>query len=686
MSRKKAEISRKKQPVNFWESFIFKYSSRILLSLIVITIFLTLVQCTVKSPEAPTWNTTFSVPVINRLYQMDELVEKIGQDELGIDSLGNVSFSVTETIDPIGIDTAQLATADISFSQSEVLGLIDINPPVFTPLNVSLSSITGLATALPGDSAFVDSLMFSISNNFPQIQEFSSATIATGHIDISVDNYLGVSIDTLLIQLYDRQTASVVQLDTVVQSIPDSSSYLHTMNLNGRTLSNYLRVDVAAFTPGGLVQNFSARSIQTNADFGSTITVSEAVAQVPPMPDMNFSNKLGLSLNPGEQIDSAQLGSGNIIMYVTNNSSLDATVNITVPSLELGGTTYTLSQPILGGQTININTDLANYNLIPLDDTVLINLAVSLPGSGINLVPINETDSFTVSTSIGNLTFNSISGIIPDNTTNFANITQELTAPDGFNEISFVSAVLSLNIENGVDLPGNLACTLSASNGKVLEITGTIAPKGTAVRQLTTITNNDVADFLNPIPDSVTIGGSISFGDNVAHTLNVSDSIFASFDIYAPLHVKVDNAEITDIDIEREALDSSDMAQITEHVTEARFVYTITSHLPLGISAVVAMGSDSAALYTTPELVIDTFYAAAAPVDPLTGITTTEQVSEGEILLDSLDIQILQNDTLFIRPILVLNSSDTSGVLLTGSDYFSIQGRIEVEYLFDTDL
>ncbi len=686
MSKRKAGINRKKEPDNFWESFLFKYSTRFILGLIIVTIFLTLVQCSVKSPEAPSWNTTFSVPVVNRTYQMAELVDKVGQSELGIDSLGNVSFSVTESIDPIGIDASQLTTADIAYNQSQVLGLISITPPTFTPLAVSLSSITGLATGLPGDSAIVAPVMFTTFNNLPQIQEFTSADIGTGQLDITIDNYLGVTLDTLLIQLYDRTTGTSIQLDTIVQPIVDSTSYTHSIILDGRTLSNYLRVDVSAFTPGGTVQNFSQRSIATNADFGSTITVTSAVAQVPAMPDISLSQKIGLTLGAGEQIDSAQLSSGNIIMTITNNSGLDATLNLNVPSLENAGISYSVNQPILAGQTVNLNTDLANYNLIPINDSVQIDLSLAIPGSGTTQVIVNETDDFSVTASIGNLSFNSISGIIPDNTTSFANITQELNAPDGFNEISFVTAILTLNVENGVDLPGNLACTLSATNGKILEITGTIAPRGLAVRQLTTITNNDVADFLNPIPDSITIGGSITFGDNVSHTITVSDSIFASFDIYAPLHVKVNNAAITDIDIERTDLDSANMVQITDHVTEARFVYTITNHLPLGVSAVIQLGPDSAGLYTNPALVLDTLYATAAPVDPLTGITNADQITEGEIFLDSTDIQILNNDTLFIRPLLFLNSSDTSGVLLTGSDYFTIQGRIEIEYLFDTDL
>ncbi|MFQ5454067.1 MAG: hypothetical protein ACE5D6_07760, partial [Candidatus Zixiibacteriota bacterium] len=55
----------------------------------------------------------------------------------------------------------------------------------------------------------------------------------------------------------------------------------------------------------------------------------------------------------------------------------------------------------------------------------------------------------------------------------------------------------------------------------------------------------------------------------------------------------------------------------------------------------------------------------------------------GELYLDSLDIQVLKNDTLYIRPEIYLNGSDTSGVQLTNNDYLTINGRIEVVYRFD---
>ena len=683
MSKKRTSKSRKKEPDNFWESLFFKFSTKFFLGLIVIMVFLTLAQCTIKSPEAPSWDTQFVVPVVNRTYQMEELVDKIGEDEIGIDSLGNVSFSLTEEIDPMGIDTSNLNTADISYSLSDVLGQISIIPPTFSPILVSLSSITGLATGLPGDSAIVNDMMFTVFNNLPTIDEFSQADIVSGHVDVTISNDLGVSLDTLIIQLYDRQALQAMQVDTIVQTIPSGSNVTDSMVLNGLSLSSYLRFDVAAYTPGGTVYQFSQRSISTSVDFGTAIVISSATAQIPPLPDMILSEKIGLDLGPGERIDSAQLRSGNIIMDITNHTALDATINVSVPSLDLNGVAYSFSQPISAGQTINLNNDLSNYNLIPIDDTVQINVAASIPGSGINQVLVNEADSFSVSASIINLNFNSVSGILPTNDVSFDNVQQELDIPDGFNEISFVTAILTLEVENGVDLPGNLACTLQANNGNLLAITGTIDARGSEVRSLSIITNNNVAEFLNPLPDSITISGAISFGDSNPHTINASDSVFARVNIYAPLHIKVNNAEIDDLDIEREAIDQADIDRITDHVKEVRFVYDIINHLPLGVSAVIMLGPDSAALYTNPALTIDTLQALPAPVDPVTGITIAEQVSSGEILLDSLDIQILKNDTLFIRPLLFLNSSDTSGVLLTGSDYFTIQGRIEVEYKFD---
>ena len=96
------------------DSFLFKAGSKFFLSTFVIIIFLTLVQCSIKKPEAPTWETSLVIPVINRTYDMAELIRKLNQDGIEMDSSGNIFFTITEELDTVTISAEYLSTPTIS--------------------------------------------------------------------------------------------------------------------------------------------------------------------------------------------------------------------------------------------------------------------------------------------------------------------------------------------------------------------------------------------------------------------------------------------------------------------------------------------------------------------------------------------------------------------------------------------
>ena len=78
---KRRSTRRNDEPIEFWNSFFFKFSSKIFLGFFVVLVFLTLTQCTVKTPESPVWNTTFVMPVVNRTYNMQEIIEKMDRTD-----------------------------------------------------------------------------------------------------------------------------------------------------------------------------------------------------------------------------------------------------------------------------------------------------------------------------------------------------------------------------------------------------------------------------------------------------------------------------------------------------------------------------------------------------------------------------------------------------------------------------
>ena len=186
---------------SFIDSFLFKFSTKLLLGIVVVLTFLTLSQCTIKKPEAPTWETQFVVPVINRTYYMEEIIEKIGEGNLQIDDSGYVVFSITEELDTVNIDPENLSTDDLSFSVNKELGPIDIDAPAIDPVFLSLSGLSGYGVSLPGDSAIIPDTTFEVTSGMPGITTFSTATFSQGQVNIVIANALGITLDNIIVDL-----------------------------------------------------------------------------------------------------------------------------------------------------------------------------------------------------------------------------------------------------------------------------------------------------------------------------------------------------------------------------------------------------------------------------------------------------------------------------------------------------
>ncbi len=66
-------------------------------------------------------------------------------------------------------------------------------------------------------------------------------------------------------------------------------------------------------------------------------------------------------------------------------------------------------------------------------------------------------------------------------------------------------------------------------------------------------------------------------------------------------------------------------------------------------------------------------------------MTDTSSSDFQTITLDSLDIKVLENETVYIGTEVIMHGSDGLPVTVVGSDFLTIKGRIEVEYIFDGD-
>ncbi len=522
----------------------------------------------------------------------------------------------------------------------------------------------------------------------PTITSFSQATISNGQVEVVVDNNLGVSLDTVIIEIFDISNGWTIVTDTFPAPVASGDTDSLSLSLDGKTISNDLRVISYCYTPGGLVDSVSSRYIGTELVFADSLEVTSAVAEVPAL-SREFSQQV--ALDESNRIDTASLSGGNLNLIIVNGTNLDANVTVTIPDLVSSGSqSLTIDQPVPARQNTVVTVDLGGYRLIPSDVTVPqdidINVTASAPGTAPQQVEINESDSFFVEAALTSMTFSSVTGVFDMVTASFEGLEQDIDVPTGFESVHFdsASAILTLEIENGIDMPGYLDIQLDGDNGKSLNFSGNIAPGSSDSTSLTVISDSSVADFLSPIPSHIDLSGSVTFGDGIYQgTIEGDDFVLARVKIFAPLELIINESQI-EMDIESEEIDQEDIDVITDHFIEGRFIYNIVNHLPLGAYFNVFFGGDSATLYSYPVKTFDSLFVTAAPVSATGIVTDTASTGYQEIYLDSADVRrILENDTLYIGQELVLEGSNGQSVKLTQDDYITIIGRIEVEYRFD---
>lgn len=660
-------------------SFLIAWGARLAFAVLIIVVVLSLTQCTVKKPEAPEWNTQLTVPLIHRTYSMPEIIRKIDQDGIYMDADSNVMYSFTKELDTFAVDADNLTTDPLTYAVDGQLGKITLDPPDLSPVSVNIGSISGLPGVFP---AVVPPVYFDVPADFPPLSEITSASVHQGDLYLVVTNNFGVDLDAAIVTVYDNGFSALITTQTFTGGIADGETDSVLIDLGGHSISNDFSVNVECHTPGGTVNSPAGKDMDFAGRFAGNLVVNSATAAVPSL-DRSYSE--AVSLAETDVITNAQLANGALSLTVTNNTPLPASIDITIPDIQQAGSPLTINRTIGANSSTVVNQDLAGYEVVPADASLPQQLPVlvmvSTPGSGSSQVAITETNSFSVDVNLSSLQFSSVTGIFNNLGATIDPIIRDIDIPEGFDSLQFTNAMLTLEIENSFGIPGQLDINLDGDNGRSLDVSGAISPRVLATAATTTLVEPNVASFFAPIPSQVTISGGATFGNGASGTVRDGDYITGRVTVDAPIEVIIKQTPV-ETDVESEEIEQKDIDKITEHVTEARFIYNVINHLPVGATVNIVVSPDSTALYTNPELRFDDITVDAAPVVSAVVIDTLSTGYQ-TITLTNDDVQILRNETLYIGYELILHDSNGQPVRLTKNDFLSVIGRIEVEYRFD---
>jgi len=653
--------------------------SHVLCAAMVILVFLTLIQCTIKKPEAPSWRTDLVIPLMNESWDMPALIEKIDQENLTVDEDGNPCFFYERVLDTVTVQ-GEFSVADVADTLSESLGVIQMDPFTGSYASVNLSDYVTLQLGV------VPPISFDIVQALPPMSEFAMVTVESGFAVVTIVNDFGLDLDTVLVDINDLQLGGTVTSYSVPGGIPVGDTYVDTVDLAGKTISNQLEISLHCHTPGATGFSTADKTLTAIVAMPEGPRVSSATAKLPQV-IRQFTEEMTVSSS--HRLQSAAISGGEAVIYIQNNTNASATLVITLPDVTDGSAPFVVNQPIDSNFSGQFNYDLTGYFIEPVDQlmpqSLTIDVEANIDSSGSDLVTFTAGDQITVVTEIRNISFATIQGLIAPTSATFDNVQQELEIPKGFDQVQLTSAVMLLEIENSVDIPGSFSITIDGDGGQQKLISGAILA-GTPLGPATTlIIDNNVSDFLNPVPGMLTVSGDATFGDGITvGSINADDYVAATVTIRSPLEMIVGDATF-DGDWESTDLDQDFITRITDNINQAHLYLTTTNHLPLGIQAQILLSGDSATLYSDPQLVLGPISVARPPLTPDGGVESA-LASENVLTLDAEQAQVLTNDPLWIGQLYTLESTDGTPVTFSAEDSFAVSGYIEIDVNVSDDM
>jgi hypothetical protein len=564
------------------------------------------------------------------------------------------------------------ALADVSDTIAESLGVVQLNPFGDAQISVDLSDYVSLQLGV------IPPISFDITQALPPMGEFTTISVESGYTLVTIVNDFGLDLDTVIVTLTDFQLGGPITTYEIPGGILAGDIRTDTVDLAGKTISNQLELSLHCHTPGATGFSLADKSLAATVSMPEGPRVTSATAQLPQV-TREFSDSVSITCD--HQLQSAVLSDGQAVLDIANNTNVPMTLAITLNDIKNGASPLTINQAITGGETGQFAYDLAGYIIAPADQTMPQELSVDvtaiIDSSGPQLVTFNAGDKISVSTGVQNVSLASIQGVLAPTTATFDNVQQSIELPKGFDQVQLTSAAMYLEIANTIDVPGSFTLTIDG-DGRQKSLAGDIL-RGTPQSPATTlIIENDLASFLDPVPQNLTISGNAVFGDGVTFgSVNADDYITATISIRSPLEMIVDSTTF-DGGWESSEIDRGTVTDIINNTNEAALHLTVSNHLPVGMAAQVLLSSDSATLYSNPEVVL-----GPMPIAPgtLAADGTVESAVESSCVatLDSNQVRVLANKPFWIGQIYTLQSTNGETVKFTAGDSFAVRGYVELD-------
>lgn len=652
-----------------------------------------LAGCDINEPEMPTFDTTLSLPLGVERLDVADAVDS--EDFLTTAPDGSLMFFVDGDPDTLEFDFD--LSAEVG-AQSLDQGLGSFELASVGPLGYGflLQDVWAPAAGANGVTTIVPAFPLAATSAVQDVPDVTSATLSAGTAIVTVDNGLPVAIsaasgpDQLVLVLEGADGATFASFTFGL--IAAGASQSRTVDLAGAVMPDGLRVRLAggsAGSGGQLVTVSGTDALDVSATF-SDLVVSSATAVVGAQ---QFSTTFSAPLPSGYEVTEAVVASGSTLLQVSNSMPVPCTATLTWADLRnQAGQPLVQQFTLAAGASANRTISFAGYTLadggLPL--TALdASVVVTSPGSSGQPVAMDSGDGLTASLAPATIAFASVTGVVPESIVALEPTVQSIDLPAELTGLALTAARLTLNLDTTASLPGTVDLTLRgvSATGEVTDLVINQALNGGPDQALTEIVldqaNSSIVQFLNGMPERVTLLGQVSLGgDGALGTVRPGDTAVVSWQIEAPVEVIIDNATL-DSDPRALDVDADLQEKISTHAQGARAQLEVLNHLPLAMQLTVYVGQDVNTLETAPALTIGPLLVAAAVTSPTTHTVTQSVISRPAFDLTAEQARVFGLPGLVTKFVATLPSTGGQPARVLSTDYLEVRGLVQLDVLVD---
>ncbi|MEE9554858.1 MAG: hypothetical protein V3W18_11220 [candidate division Zixibacteria bacterium] len=635
--------------------------------------------CSVNKPESPSWITTWDVPISNKTYNISELLEKLDDSLFVIDSLGNPAFSISQDIDTFAVGN-NLTFDGITSDYRDSLGTIDIPAPT------DQNATTNLNDVVPVAFGVVPPIGFNYDQSVPSLDKFSWLDIESGTLILQFYNGLEIDLDTFVVTVIDLNDMHTVGVATYLNGLSYLETEARAIDLAGQRISNSLSMTFDGYTPGGVLLNAGPQNLDATMSFSGDITVSAAQAETPAI---NIVQTISSALTDSSLVQSSSIASGSLQFDISNDTQIPFTVFLSSLNFRNGGMELQINRQVNPGNTTQVNVDLAGYTFSPSDSGgaqyVNIDFDASAPPSAPAQYVISADDSVSVHAAVTNIVFESITGQIKPTIVIIDPVQQDVDIPEGLDQARLTQAEMNLNLYNNSMVDADINLTISGGGNSIIigdRITGKPSPQSPAQLTVISVASQDLYDFLNPPPAQITISGeAIMNPDFAISTITANDNFYGDFEIYSPFALAISDTISIDLDINETTIDSDARPDNFDQTFKYGAIdVEFDSHLPLGISMTLYIGTIAdSTLFDDPNTLVLGPYTLEPGIIDNNGHVIESVLSTVADSLDSNELSIFDNDTLYFGQQINLLPTDSVGVQVLGEDYINIKSNARIQ-------